>query len=165
MGLSLLYPKNLFKNASLIFTLTDNTNLNAVQIIKELAIKIGFSDIVKTDPKMHDRIIAYTSQLAHIVSNAYIKSPTSLDERGFSAGSFQDMTRVAKLDENLWSQLFMLNRENLIYEIELLENGLWEYKKALLNEDLDTLKNLLKDGKEKKALNEKRKTHKDDTKF
>ena len=146
---------DLFKNASLIITLTQKTDLNAVEIIEKLSYSMGFKKIVKTTPENHDRIIAYTSQLAHIVSNAYIKSPAALNENGFSAGSFLDLTRVALLDEKLWTSLFMLNRENLISEIEILEKNISEYKKALINNDSVYLEELLKEGKIKKLENTK----------
>lgn len=149
--------KDMFKNASLIITKTDKTDEKAIETVKHLALSMGFSKIVMTTPKNHDRVIAYTSQLAHIVSSAYIKSPTCKDESGFSAGSFQDLTRVAVLDEKLWTSLFMENSDNLISEIEILEQNIKEYKKALLEKDSNYLEQLLKDGKLKKQENLKNK--------
>lgn len=144
---------DLFKNASLIITITQKTDLEAVETVEQLAKPMGFRKTVKTTFETHDHVIAYTSQLAHIVSNAYIKSPTALNESGFSAGSFSDLTRVAVLDEKLWTSLFMLNCKNLISEIEILEKNLAEYKQALINKDSARLEELLKDGKLKKLDN------------
>lgn len=145
--------KDLFKDASLIITKTNKTDIKAVEVVEQLFLSMGFKKIVKTTPKEHDRIIAYTSQLAHIVSNAYIKSPACKEEKGFSAGSFQDLTRVAVLDEKLWTSLFMENSDNLILEIETLERNIAEYKKALKNKDYIYLEELLKDGRIKKEEN------------
>ena len=96
-------------------------------------------------------MIAFTSQLAHIVSNAYIKSPTSRGHRGFSAGSFKDMTRVARLDEDMWTELFLADADYLTKELDILIHHLTEYSAALKAKDADLLRALLKDGREKKA--------------
>ena len=92
-------------------------------------------------------MIAFTSELAHIVSNAYMKSPTALSHRGFSAGSYKDMTRVAWLNETMWTEIFMDNRDNLIKELDAFIQALGEYRDALKEEDRDRLWNLLHDGK------------------
>jgi prephenate dehydrogenase len=138
---------NLFEGTSFIITPTAKTSEKTVGIVKELACKIGFKTIVKTTPEKHDEIIAFTSQLAHVVSNAYIKSPTSKLEKGFSAGSFLDLTRVAKLNENMWSELFMFNKSPLIFELETIIEHLVEYKNAIENDDKEALTKLLKDGR------------------
>ena len=94
----------LFCGASMILTPDENTDIVTLETLKKLFLEIGFARITLSSPEEHDRIIAYTSQLAHITSNAYIKSPTAQMYMGFSAGSYKDMTRVAKLDENLWDR-------------------------------------------------------------
>lgn len=101
-------------------------------------------------PEEHDQVIAFTSQLAHVVSNAYVKSPAADLHRGFSAGSYKDLTRVAKLNEVMWSELFLDNREPLIQEIEGLIQRLGQYKSALENQDAEELKKLLKEGSDRK---------------
>ena len=108
---------------------------------------IHFKKVVKTTPEEHDRIIAFTSQLAHVVSNAYIKSPTHQQQLGFSAGSFQDLTRVAKLNEDMWTPLFIMNKEPLCFEIDYIMARLAEYRDAIANEDHDRLRQLLRDGR------------------
>ena len=95
-------------------------------------------------------MIAFTSQLAHIVSGAYIKSPSSLEHKGYSAGSFKDLTRVAYLNENMWTELFMDNRDYLSNEIEHIIKELKKYKDALDYEDSVRLKELLREGREMK---------------
>lgn len=141
---------NLFEKASFIITPTENTNQEALERLEKFSKEIGFIKNVKSTPKKHDEIIAFTSQLAHIVSSAYVKSPLLLKQSGFSAGSFKDLTRVAKLNEDMWTTLFMMNRSALLGEIDHIIEHLTEYKTALENEDRKTLHNLLKNGRELK---------------
>lgn len=141
---------NLFDGASFLLTPTSRTDPQAVDVARALAESIGFGRVILTTPADHDKNIAFTSQLAHVVSNAYIKSPTLLHERGFSAGSFQDLTRVAKLNENMWSDLFLRNRGNLLFEIDTLMAHLAEYRTALAEEDRAALEALLRTGRERK---------------
>lgn len=138
---------NLFDNASFIVTPFDDTPAHIIEFIKYFAQKLQFSKVVVTTPKEHDKVIAFTSQLAHIVSNAYIKSPSAKQQSGFSAGSFQDLTRVAKLDENMWTDLFMLNKGALLFEIDTIIENLKEYREAIEKNDNNSLKQLLKDGR------------------
>lgn len=136
----------LFDGASFIITKTDNTDEQSALLIRDLAKKMGFGKIVTATCDEHDRNIAFTSQLAHVVSNAYIKSPTALMEYGFSAGSFLDLTRVAYLNASMWTELFMANSENLSNEIGIIIDSLKEYKDALDKNDACTLKDLLQKG-------------------
>lgn len=138
---------DMFENAFFIMTPVDGTPKEAVETVREFAKSLRFREVVITTPEEHDRIIAYTSQLAHVVSSAYIKSPSQKRERGFSAGSFKDMTRVAKLNEDMWTSLFLLNRQPLIEEIDSLILHLQEYRDSLAEEDADRLHELLKDGR------------------
>ena len=107
----------------------------------------GFGKISITTAKEHDAMIAFTSQLAHVVSNAYVKSPTAENHKGFSAGSYKDMTRVAWLNEDMWSELFLENQEPLLYEINTIIDSLCEYKEAIENNDRERLKSILRDGR------------------
>jgi prephenate dehydrogenase len=111
---------------------------------------MGFGSVTVTTPEKHDEIIAFTSQLAHVVSNAYVKSPRAQVHRGFSAGSYKDMTRVARLNETMWAELFLENRLNLIDEIDTLMTFLDEYRQALVAGDAETLRSLLREGSERK---------------
>lgn len=141
---------NLFQGASLLVTPLISIPQDVRTAIRNIAHAIGFTRILVTTPLRHDRIIAYTSQLAHIVSSAYIKSPTMLEEVGFSAGSFRDMTRVAQLDEVQWRELMMFNRAALVWEIDILIDELKHFRMALLENNIDRLTELLKDGRERK---------------
>ncbi len=138
---------DLYQNASYILTPTELTDPAAVQTLKELALSIGFSRVEITDPKRHDTVISYTSQLAHVVSSAYIKSPTSALTLGFTAGSFQDMTRVAKLDPDMWTSLFHLNKGPLLREIDTLLRNLSVFRDALAGDRLDEIRDLLDQGR------------------
>lgn len=147
---------DLYLNASMIVTVTENTDLKAVEIFETLCRKIGFGKIVKTTPTHHDEVIAYTSQLAHIVSNAYVKSPTLFNRQGYSAGSFLDLTRVAKLDENMWTELFLYNREELIKQIDIILENIKKYRDAVFENNADELCELLRQGRvlKEKSLEE-----------
>lgn len=139
---------DLYKNASYIITPTPLTDGDAVETLRTLASAIGFTRIEITDPQRHDTIISYTSQLAHVVSSAYIKSPTAALTLGFTAGSFQDMTRVAKLDPDMWTSLFALNHGPLLRELDTLIENLSVFRKALGDGDLTTVRALLQQGRE-----------------
>ena len=141
---------DLFNGASFIITPTEDTSQIAVDLVSTLGACMNFGKVVIATPEQHDANIAYTSQLAHVVSNAYVKSPSLLRADGFSAGSFLDLTRVAYLNEEMWSSLFMCNKDALLYEVNNIINSLTEYRDAMVNDDVDTLRGLLKDGKERK---------------
>ena len=138
---------NLFAEASFIITPLPDTPQAKLNLLEDFAYSIHFKKVVFATPEEHDSIIAFTSQLAHIVSNAYIKSPTHQKQLGFSAGSFQDLTRVAKLNEVMWTPLFMLNKEPLCFEIDYIIDRLTEYRDAMLSGDNERLRELLKEGR------------------
>lgn len=141
---------NLYDGASFIITPTENTPQIAVDLLQTLASSLGFGKAVVSTPKKHDEVIAYTSQLAHVVSNAYVKSPTMLNFDGFSAGSFQDLTRVAKLNEYMWSELFLCNKSALLNEINCILDCITEYRDAIRDSDRERLIKILRDGRELK---------------
>lgn len=143
---------DLFLGASLILTPYDDTDNEAVNRLAEIVLKAGFASVKISDPKEHDQVIAYTSQLAHVVSGAYIRSKTAERHVGFSAGSFRDMTRVAHLNEYMWTELFMDNRENLAKETDDLIERLKEYSDCLKSGDKEKLFEILKVGREQKDL-------------
>lgn len=138
---------SLFDGASFIITPTENTPQIAVDLLSTLAGSIGFGKAVVATPEKHDQVIAYTSQLAHVVSNAYVKSPSVLDFNGFSAGSFMDLTRVAKLNEDMWTSLFMCNKEALMNELNQIIANISEYRDAIEKGDYNALRGLLRDGR------------------
>jgi prephenate dehydrogenase len=137
----------LFDTASFIITPTSLSSEKCVNMIEDLAYAMHFKKVVRATPDEHDDIIAFTSQLAHIVSSAYIKSPTHLRQLGFSAGSFLDLTRVAKLNEDMWTPLFIANKDALSREIGEIISHLTEYKECLEQETPARLHRLLRDGR------------------
>ena len=109
-----------------------------------------FGSFSVTTAEDHDRMIAFTSQMPHIISNAFIKSPTALEHRGFSAGSYRDLTRVAWLNAPMWAELFLDNREHVLMELDVLINSLTQYRDTISQGDTDTLITLLEEGKRRK---------------
>lgn len=137
----------LFAGASMILTVCEHTDPTALALLRTLTQEMGFGRIVECSAAYHDQKIALTSQLAHIVSNAYVKSPSVEGYTGFTGGSFQDMTRIAAVDEGVWTELYLLNRDNLAAELEQLIEHLSVYLKALQAGDEDLLKETLKEGR------------------
>ena len=110
----------------------------------------GFGTFSVTTAAVHDRMIAFTSQMPHIISNAFIKSPAAASHRGFSAGSYRDLTRVAWLNPRMWAELFLENREHVLSELDTLLSSLTAYRDAVAAGDQDTLIALLDEGKKRK---------------
>ena len=117
---------------------------------KEMLAPAGFGHISVTTAEKHDAMIAFTSQMAHVVSNAFIKSPTASVHKGFSAGSYKDLTRVAWLNAPMWAELFMENRDYLLDELNILIDNLSAYRTAMENDDREELTRLLEEGKRRK---------------
>ena len=145
-GISSASP-TLFKGANLVITHAPCTSPDAVAQIKEYAKAMQFGKIVECSASEHDKKIALTSQLAHIVSNAYVKSKQVQDCDGFTGGSFQDMTRIAGVDETVWTPLYAYNRENIIRELDGLISKLSVYKKALEENNDEALSQALQEGR------------------
>ena len=143
--------EDLYVGASMILTPDDKTDMPLLETLKHFFLDVGFGSLTFSTPEEHDRIIAYTSQLAHIVSSAYVKSPEAQRRRGFSAGSFRDMTRVARLDENMWTELMLSDADYLVKERGILIENIAAYKDALERRDEEKLRQLLKEGREAKA--------------
>lgn len=143
--------EDLYVGASMILTPDKRTDMKLLETLQSFFLDVGFARLTFSQPEEHDRIIAFTSQLAHIVSSAYVKSPEAQRRRGFSAGSFQDMTRVARLDEDMWTELFLDDADYLTAELEVLIRHLEEYRAALAAGDADRLRALLREGRELKA--------------
>ena len=142
---------DLFKGASMILVPPHLDDMAFLTGMKTLFLPLGFSKVVLTTPEKHDEIIAFTSQLAHIVSSAYIKSDTAKLHHGFSAGSYKDMTRVATLNDTMWTELFLENRDNLLHEIDNIVSALTDFRAALAADDGEKLSALLREGTQDKS--------------
>ena len=144
----------LFEGASFIIT-PCGADEKSVETLAQLAADIGFARITLSDPEEHDRMIAFTSQLPHILACAYVLSPCCPNHKGFSAGSYRDVSRVANINSKLWSELFLENRTPLVEELEVLTNNLSRIVDAVKQNDKKTLAALLEEGhRVKQALGE-----------
>lgn len=153
-GYAHAFPE-LFQGASLILTPYPETPRTDLDRIWELARRLGFARLQLSTPSEHDHIIAYTSQLAHVVSCAYVGSPSAPNFEGFSAGSFKDMTRVAKLNEEMWTELFLENQEALVREIDTLVEELAAFAYTIRRGDRERLKDMLRHAREIKEAIDK----------
>ena len=140
----------MFHNAPMVLVPANHNDIELLSRVKELLAPAGFSRFSVTTVEQHDEMIAFTSQLAHVVSNAYIKSPTAGLHKGFSAGSYKDMTRVAWLAPKMWAELFLENKDFLMAELNTLIDNLRQYQDAMEHDDLPGLIQLLDDGRKRK---------------
>ena len=143
--------ERLFLQASMILVPEADTDAQTRTELERFFLSLGFAQIQYATADEHDKMIAYTSQLAHVLSSAYVKTPAALTHCGFSAGSFRDMTRVATLDEDMWTELFLENVDHLLPEVEGLIARLLPYEQALRERDAEKLRELLREGREYKA--------------
>ena len=141
---------DLFRGACFVAVPRVFDDICLLERIKQAVLPAGFGSVSVTTAEDHDRRIAFTSQLAHAVSNAYVKSPTALDHRGFSAGSYLDLTRVAWLNPAMWAELFMENRDHMLFELDTIIHSLAQYRDALAQEDTVALTALLDEGRKRK---------------
>ena len=141
---------NLFDGAPMVLVPDRFDDIDLLDRAKQALAPCHFGSFSVTTAADHDRMIAFTSQMPHIVSNAFIKSPTALEHKGFSAGSYRDLTRVAWLNPQMWAELFLENKENLLFELNTLIESLKKYQIAIENDDEATLVALLDEGKRRK---------------
>ena len=141
---------NLFEGQPMVLVPPVFDNIDLLDRAKEALKPCRFGSFSVTTAAEHDKMITFTSQMPHILSNAFIKSPTARSHKGFSAGSYRDLTRVAWLNPKMWSELFLENRENLLFELDTYIESLTAYRKALAENDETTLIALLEEGKKRK---------------
>ena len=141
---------NLFQGAPMVLVPPVFDDMQLLERAKEALSPCGFGSFSVCSAKEHDRLIAFTSQMPHVLSNAYIKSPTAGSHKGFSAGSYKDLTRVAWLNPKMWAELCMENRENMLFELDTYIESLQAYKKALQSQDIAALTALLEEGRKRK---------------
>ncbi len=134
---------NLYDNASFIVTPVDGTPRNKVDALVGLAESMGFARTVVTTPEHHDEMIAFTSQIAHVLACSYVLSPLAPSHAGYSAGSYRDVSRVARINADMWADLFIDNKEALVREIDDLVSNLMQFKYNIVNEDSPALKDLM----------------------
>lgn len=141
---------NLFQGAPMVLVPDRFDDPELLERAKIALAPCNFGTFSVTTAQEHDRLIAFTSQMPHIVSNAYIKSPTALTHRGFSAGSYKDLTRVAWLNPQMWAELFMSNKTNILSELDTYIDSLMAYRDAISENNYETLVALLDEGRKRK---------------
>lgn len=141
---------NLFSGQPMVLVPPVFDNIQLLHRVKEMLKPCDFGSFSVTTAEEHDKMIAFTSQMPHIVSNAYIKSPTAQNHKGFSAGSYRDLTRVAWLNPQMWAELFMENKENVLRELDFYIQSLTAYRDAIASDDMPHLISLLEEGKKRK---------------
>lgn len=141
---------NLFQGAPMVLVPPRYDDASILERVTTALSPCGFGSYSVTTAKEHDEMIAFTSQMPHILSNAFIKSPTATGHRGFSAGSYKDLTRVAWLNPQMWAELFMDNKENILSELSFYLNSLQQYHDAIASDDKELLIKLLEEGKLRK---------------
>ena len=138
---------DMFQGAPMVVVPRERDDILLLDRVKKLLTPAGFSHVTVTTAEHHDEMIAYTSQMCHVISNAYVKSPRAQMHKGYSAGSYMDLTRVAWLNEHMWTDLFLENRDFLLRELNEMIGHLQEYKTALEQGNGDRLCTLLAEGR------------------
>ena len=141
---------DLFSGAPMVLVPPVFDDIALLQRVKDALKPCHFGFFSVTTAEEHDKMIAFTSQMPHILSNAFIKSPTALRHKGFSAGSYKDLTRVAWLNPQMWAELFLENRDNVLFELDYYIESLKQYQQAIRDKDMDKLVALLDEGKKRK---------------
>lgn len=141
---------NLFQGAPMVLVPPRYDDPELLSRVKDALAPCRFGSFSVTTAQEHDKMIAFTSQMPHIVSNAYIKSPTALNHKGFSAGSYKDLTRVAWLNPQMWAELFLANRKNVLQELDIYIESLQAYRSAIADENAEQLIDLLDEGRKRK---------------
>ena len=141
---------NLFENQPMVLVPPVFDDIALLDRVKIALKPCRFGSFSVTTAEKHDKMIAFTSQMPHILSNGFIKSPTALEHKGFSAGSYRDLTRVAWLNPQMWAELFLENRENILFELDHFIDSLNAYREAISQENMPRLVALLEEGKRRK---------------
>lgn len=148
--------KDLFRGASMILTPAPDIDKALLSRVSQLILSLGFERVIDTTPEFHDKMIAYTSQLPHAIASSYVKSPSCRYQLGFTGGSFEDMSRVARMNESMWAELFLDNPEFLLAEIDAFQRNLLDIREAIAARDPTRLRALLAQGSRiKESINDK----------
>ncbi len=143
---------DLYKGASMIITPDPEESKTTVATVTDYFLSLGFGRVTKVTAEEHDAVIACTSQLAHVLSSSYIRSETAARHEGLSAGSFRDMTRVAALNDRMWSEIFLDNKDCLLSEIDGLIDHLADYRRAIAEDDREAIAAMMRDSTHKRAV-------------
>lgn len=141
---------DLFEGAPMVLVPPVFDDMQLLDRVKAALKPCRFGTFSVTTAREHDKMIAFTSQMPHVLSNAFIKSPTALHHKGFSAGSYRDLTRVAWLNPGMWAELFLENKENLLFELDTYIDALKAYRDAIAENNEAELIALLEEGRKRK---------------
>ena len=141
---------NLFEGQPMVLVPPVFDDIELLDRVKEALKPCRFGSFSVTTAAKHDKMIAFTSQMPHILSNGFIKSPTAMDHKGFSAGSYKDLTRVAWLNPQMWAELFLENKDFVLEELDFYIQSLNDYREAIARNDISALVALLEEGKRRK---------------
>lgn len=143
--------KEVFKGANYIITPTERNKEENIKFLEELIRKIGFRNVVRISPEKHDKIIGFTSQLPHVIAVSLVNSDElGIDTGSYTGDSYKELTRIAQINSELWTELFMGNKDNLIKEIEVFEQNIAMVKNAIINEEKSLLTELLEKASKKR---------------
>lgn len=135
---------NIFKNANFIITPTDVNTEKAIEMLKDIASDLNFANISLLSPEKHDEMIAFLSQLTHCIAISLMTCQDSPKLKDYTGDSFRDLTRIANINENMWSELFLLNKEQLLKQMDLFSKEFDKLRQAILNDDVKTMKDMMK---------------------
>lgn len=145
--------KNIFKNANYILTPNEKNKSENIATLKEIIYSMGFKNVSEITADAHDEIISFTSQLTHAIAVALVNSDNmKFDTNRFVGDSYRDLTRIAKINSKLWSELFLENKENLIHKIDAFQEKMEYIKNALLNDDADALEKEFQESTKRREL-------------
>lgn len=139
-----------FCEANYIVTPTEKNTQGAIEVAKELGRDMGFARIVELTPEKHDEVIAFVSQLAHCIAITLMTCNGLERLEDFTGNSFRDLTRIAHINENMWSELFLLNKKALLNEMELFARQFEKLKRSIADDDLDTMKDIMRRSTERR---------------
>lgn len=142
--------EDLFRGAPMVIVPPEFDDMAMLDDLKTLLDPAGFGSYSVATAEAHDKMIGFTSQMPHILSNAFIKSPTASSHKGYSAGSYKDLTRVAWLNPDMWTELFLENGDYLLEELDFYITSLSQYRDAIAQKDKTLLRQLLDEGRRRK---------------
>ena len=145
-----------FQGANFIVTPTEKNTPEAIATCKELGRMLGFANVTELSPQKHDRMIAFLSQLTHCIAVALMTCNDDANLCKYTGDSFRDLTRIARINEDMWSELFMLNKDALISEIKAFEGELEKLRRSMETEDVDTMKKMMRISTERRGMFDKK---------
>ena len=136
--------KTIFKGANYIVIPNEKASEEAINVVEDIGRLLGFKNVVRLSNEEHDEMIGFLSQLTHCIAVSLMACKESTHLVQYTGDSFRDLTRIAKINENMWSELFLLNKDQLVNQITLFEQQLSKLKKSIEENDVDTMKDMMR---------------------